>query len=310
MLETRRHSSSRGRGRPFTHRVYSSRSTFCRYASSKADGSRRRAEQRRGAGPRRRAETSAELCARQQAVQTPRWSAAMSPRRHEQTRLAVLDRVHEPADRRRDHRAAVGHRLARDDAVALAPRRDADDGRPLVVRPELGSAARSRPPRGHRRARRRRSRAAALPSPPGTRGSPSRARGGRRRARAAVPPARRPSPGSRPPLGITRTSRAPSSRAASARNSEADDREPRPAQDRPEEPRRPPRELDVRAPELDDVRLAGRERGEARTGASARGRGRHRAQPVAPPVRSETRKAGRSSASHGRRRRLPTIPWP
>ena len=65
------------------------------------------------------------------------------------------------------------------------------------------------------------------------------------------------------PLGITRTSRAPSSRAALARNSRGRDREPRPAQDRPEEPRRAPRDLDIRPPELDDVRLAGRERGEA-----------------------------------------------
>ena len=43
----------------------------------------------------------------------------------------------EAADRRRDHRSPVGHRLVRDEPVALAPRRHADDGRPLVVRPEL-----------------------------------------------------------------------------------------------------------------------------------------------------------------------------
>ena len=39
-----------------------------------------------------------------------------------------------------------------------------------------------------------------------------------------------------------------------------DDREPRAAQQRPEEPWRLPRQLDVRAPELDDERLPGLER--------------------------------------------------
>ena len=53
-------------------------------------------------------------------------------RRPERARIAtydelsgdtVLDRVHEPADRRGHDRAAVGHRLVRDEAVALAPGR-------------------------------------------------------------------------------------------------------------------------------------------------------------------------------------------
>ena len=62
--------------------------------------------------------------------------------------------------------------------------------------------------------------------------------------------------------GTTRTSRAPSSRAAPARYVGGDDREPRPPQQRPEEPRRAPRELDVRAPELHHVRLPGLQRRE------------------------------------------------
>ena len=63
-------------------------------------------------------------------------------------------------------------------------------------------------------------------------------------------------------LGTTRTSRAPSSRAALGEVLGRDDRQPRPSQQRPEEPRRAARELDVRSPELDDVRLPGRERRE------------------------------------------------
>ena len=80
--------------------------------------------------------------------------------------------VGQPADTGRDDRPPVRHRLARHQPVALAPRRDADDGRALVERAELATAARSRAPpgRGRAAARRRRSRAAAPPSPRRTRG--------------------------------------------------------------------------------------------------------------------------------------------
>ena len=57
--------------------------------------------------------------------------------RHDEARDAVLDRVGEAADAGRHDGPAVRHRLARDDAVSLAARRHADDGRPLVVRAEL-----------------------------------------------------------------------------------------------------------------------------------------------------------------------------
>ena len=59
------------------------------------------------------------------------------------------------------------------------------------------------------------------------------------------------------PLGMTRTSRAPSSRAASASAVDGADHEPRPPQNAARERGRAPRQLHVRAPELDDERLAG-----------------------------------------------------
>ena len=66
----------------------------------------------------------------------------------------------------------------------------------------------------------------------------------------------RPSSGTSTPLGITRTSRAPSSRAAAASSCEAQIASRARAQDPPGERRRAPGELDVGAPELDDERLA------------------------------------------------------
>src|SRR4029077_6734511 len=51
---------------------------------------------------------------------------------------ALAVEIDETADPGRDERPGVPHRLARREAVALAPRRHADDGRALVVRAELG----------------------------------------------------------------------------------------------------------------------------------------------------------------------------
>ena len=68
--------------------------------------------------------------------------------------------------------------------------------------------------------------------------------------------------------------------------------------------RAPARRARRRALELDDVRLAGRKRGD-RKAANGRGRGRHPALPAAPRART---RGGRPEehASHGRRRRFPT----
>jgi hypothetical protein len=57
--------------------------------------------------------------------------------RDDNARDTVLDRLHETADGGGDDRSPVGHRFARDDAVALAPRRADDDRGSLVVRAEL-----------------------------------------------------------------------------------------------------------------------------------------------------------------------------
>ena len=78
---------------------------------------------------------------------------------------AVLDRIPQAADSRRDDRTAVGHRLSGGHAVALAPRRDADDRRPARSTSRARTAARSRARLG--------ARARSGPSPTITRGSPS-----------------------------------------------------------------------------------------------------------------------------------------
>ena len=121
----------------------------------------------------------------------------------------------EPADRGRDDRAPVGHRLARDHAVALAARRDADDRGPLVV------ARRARPAATKPTASGTRSRSG--PSPTITRGRPSVASrkledplllaqpAGEEHVRRLVGLGR-PRPGSRRRSGSRATSRAPSSR--------------------------------------------------------------------------------------------------
>src|SRR5262249_28849132 len=59
------------------------------------------------------------------------------PGGYEEAGHTILDRVGQTPDRGCHHGAATGHRLPRDDAVPLAAGRDADDGRALVVRPEL-----------------------------------------------------------------------------------------------------------------------------------------------------------------------------
>jgi hypothetical protein len=65
--------------------------------------------------------------------------AAYVSRVYDQVRDAAFDRVHQTAGTRSNHRPAVRHRLARDDAVALATRGDAGDRRALVVAAELGA---------------------------------------------------------------------------------------------------------------------------------------------------------------------------
>ena len=69
-------------------------------------------------------------------------SASASPRRDEQTRLALADEVLEPADRGGDHRPRALHRLERDHPEALAERRH-DDAR-ATPRSRAGRASRGR----------------------------------------------------------------------------------------------------------------------------------------------------------------------
>ena len=143
-------------------------------------------------------------------------------RRNEQARDLVLDGVEKAADRGGDDRAAVRHRLARDDAVALAPRGADDDRSPLVGRAEL--RGRDEPARPGTRSR-------SGPSPTTTsgspawprpaRGRPSPRRAGRRRARAAARRAAPTRPGRRPLRVPSRRSRAPRPCARPANASEA-----------------------------------------------------------------------------------------
>ena len=244
-------------------------------------------------------------------------------------------RRHEQARSRRRRRGRGGRRprSRRPAGRAPSPRR-------RRRRSPRGATGRRRPP--HARSSRSSSSCGTKPSAPGTRsrsgpspGDDQRqaarrldqlehallsARAGRRRGRAAARPARRPSSGTSTPLGITRTSRAPSSRAASASSCDAQIAERGPAQDRAREPRRAARQLDVRAPELDDERAGpvsggdrpcgqpvrvdeiGAARGPARR---PRERDEHRRQqqrePGPPPQVAERRRARRRSRSGGTR---------
>ena len=134
---------------------------------------------------------------------------------------------------------------------------------PLVVRPELGrrhEADRLREQRPQRPVPDDDERQAVRPPRP-ARGRPSPQTAARRRARAAARRARPPSPGCATPLGITRTSRAPSARA-SRRARSTRTRRPAHAGRASGRAAHAPRERDVRPPELEHERLAGRERGE------------------------------------------------
>ena len=149
-------------------------------------------------------------------------------RRHEQPGLAVDDQVEQPADRARDHRPAVGHRLGAGDAEALAVRRHRDHGGPLVQRRQLvvrheperrrarGRAA-GRRPRSSASSPRRPARARGCPSPGESRPTNSTSGGsaGSPTCRAA-----RPRSGSRAPRA--RRARAPPRRARSRRRSRAE----------------------------------------------------------------------------------------
>ncbi len=104
-------------------------------------------------------------------------------------------------------------------------------------------------------------------------------------------------------------SRAPRRRAIVGQRVRGAEDDPRTANQRPEDDRRTQRELRIRTPELEHERLPGRERRDRRR------------EPVGvdevgtPPARRaarayESRKSGKSSASQGRLRMFPGIPWP
>ena len=225
---------------------------------------------------------------------------------------AVLDRVEQAADG--SSRPPAGRAPSPRARPRRSPRggRADDDGRPLVVRAELArrdeadrvrNAVAERPVADDRRA-------ASLRSPRAARGSPSPPRAARRTGRAAARPARRPRRESRRRSGR----RARLVRRARAR--------PRPAPRRGTERCGPAgralraahraraRELDVRAPELQRRTASGLRARAARTGASARGRGRRPARHGAPRESTTRGTAGATSAFHGRRLRFPTIPCP
>ena len=193
-------------------------------------------------------------------------SASGVTRRHQEAGDTVLHRVDEPADRGRDDRAAVRHRLARDHAVALPPRRDDDDRGPVVPRAELV---------GRNEADRLREERPERPVPDD---DERQALGGLGELAHALLLGEAPDvedvrrlvrladrlPGSTTPLGIRRTSARPErARLLGERRRGADD-DPGAAQQPPRERTHVPREGDVRAPELEHDRLA---RGEGRQGA-------------------------------------------
>ncbi len=170
--------------------------------------------------------------------------------RHVARRDEDAGHVDEAADGRRHHRPAVRHRLPRDDAVALAARRDAHDRRPLVVRAELG--ARDEADRLRH--------VDAGPAPTITRGIPSVAArnswmpfSGERRPTKSTCGGSSGSPTDVGDLDAARDDPHLARAELPGRLGQVlggDDREPRPPQQRAEEPGRLPRQLDVRAPEL------------------------------------------------------------
>ena len=316
----------RTRPRPTAHHALPSRSEDRRARQARADvapcdgvairGDRRLgrglpreplAAVSRAASPRRRrssaSASSVSTAARSAAGSRGGTSRPVTPSSH---------RVEQTADGARDNRTAVRHRLARDDAVALA----VATGRRRRPRARsthrAAPAGRSRPRRGRAReaARRRRRRAACPRSPRGSRGCPSPPTGGRRRGRAAAPPARRPSAGIETPLGTTRTSRAPSSRAAAASASRRAEHDAR----APDEPPRGPARARARA-RRPSPRAAGRTASRVLSAGSAEGsqcactRSASRAARRA-AREYDARNSGSSSAFHGLRFRFPTMPCP
>ena len=262
---------------------------------------------RRGAEPRARAPR------RRAAAASARAKRGGVARRRRAARDAVLDRVDEPADRGRDDRPPVGHRLARDHAVALAPRRDADDRRALVVGAELGrrdeadrlghAVAQRAVADDHARQALRRLEeledALLLAQPAGEEDV-------RRLVRLAD--LGRDLDAVRDHAHLARAERA---RAASARNVDAASTTPR-ARGRSGRTShgRAARELDVRPPDLEHERLPGRERRERRrepVGVHDVGVARR-----APRGRARTRRGtpARAATSHGAARRFWTIPPP
>ena len=258
-------------------------------------------------------------------------SATGSPGRHEQAGDAVLDGVAKAADPGRDHRSAVRHRLAGDDAVALASRRHADDGGALVVRRRPDRAARSPTASG--------TRSRSGPSPTITRGSPSVAS---RNSRIPFSSLRRPTKstcgGSSGSADLGRdvdavrddahVSRA-EPRAAVGEERRRGDHDPGPADERAHEPRdapararrrcpRPaartacgsrargaPRESSARGRRRPPARRAGR-RARTRRGRAAAA-GRATARPGG-SARSRRRRRSRSGGSRPARRRRPRPP--
>ena len=231
-------------------------------------------------------------------------------RRDEEAGLAVDDEVEQAADRGRDDRPPVRHRLRASDAEPFAARRARDhrgarvQRRELVMRDEAegpGDPVAQRPVAGddepHPNGGRHELEHALLLA----RGDPRRAP----RRHASFPT----SAGRSTPLGITRASRAPSARASSASAVDGADHEPRPAHDRRASAASAARELDVCPPELEDERPPGRERDGPDGSQCACTRSASRA-----AVRAARREAAGTRAARaparGCARRLPTTPAP
>ena len=116
--------------------------------------------------------------------------------------------------------------------------------------------------------------------------------------------------GSTTPLGITRTSPAPSARGLVGERRRRADDDPGAPQQPPRERTHAPRERDVRAPELEHDRLARGEGRQMRSAASGRGRRPRRGSPGAQRSRTTRGRAAAARSFQGARRRLLTIPSP
>ena len=223
--------------------------------------------------------------------------------RHVDPGLAVHDEIEQAADRARDHRPAVRHRLQAGDAEALAARRARDDRR-TRVQPRRAPSGGTNPSACGTRSRSGPSPATTsvhpLAPPRRARARPSPATAGPRRAPRADRPPPRPPPGASTPLGITAISRAPSARRLlGERRATAQTTTPRSPQHPAREPRRAARELDVRAPELHDERLPGRERHDPRRQPVRVDEIGVRAPPAAPPARSSRGTRHAAPTRHG-----------